>query len=1760
MPKQVLEINNFAGGLNAYKDARDIEDTEFVQNWNAVVSKAGIIKVAGMGKNYIATDYFQKLPTHFQEGFGLFQFSADYAISTVSGDFSIGITTGTRAGSNSTTAHTLEDISSTSSTDDEYNSMILFIYEGTGIGESRVITNYVGSTRVVTTEAFATTLDTTSKYIIYSWNPDSNWSGVEAVSKKDIITNGIYQNSNEAIEYISNEFTDDYFILSRATSISDEQSKNLGFIIYGKTFTLVPGTEYKLSFDCAVQYRYYNLVSKGSTDASATSYGDKVPWVQLYSTTVADTKGSIKAFSATAVSTSSNWGSNATYTGITPNNNTGRGKDATFNLVISGSTGTTATIHIVDRGEGYAVGDVITFRDPANSSKTAAFTISSVNITGLALMASSDNSDKTEWKSGIVGNGSTSKYIDDNYDNNYIANGDFTNGTTSWTSGSKVTAAEAGAGGSRYDEHDGSLLLQKSSVNGNALLNPWDNSWNEYIYQDVTLDENTTYHLNFLYDNFESNGGIAVAVYDTTNSKVLLSPLDGMRTATRPDFLSDGSPHIINYRFGSNKASGSDFSDLKDMNYTSFRVGHAPSSSTTTTCTVRIAFAALQPLRNARIGTVTLYKAHNDLVTMNYHSEKKDGNPYSNAVGGFKNYSVKFTVPENYSSVSTWQLILHAGQYSQRDNSSITQLGGIGVQNEQVVYFDNIKLVSEEGDTITALSNNTDRFSDISLHSKLSDTWMNNLIRWNGLNCQPNYQYINGMLKISDGNFTNKNVNKLLYYSGNKGTYGSGTSGWRVSDKALQEPPSLSANSANSSTILSQFTDCIPLLNNRYIQELNISLIGSVNIRLAGNTSVNDRNNNSIASAYGAGDLQGFVTRHWFSSLAQADGESIFSDTYDGNQVLIPRYYPNETAPSVSTWYADNIINNNFFTAGGEFDSDSDTFVATGGFLSSELFYPRTGIKQDNTFERTLEQFRTKEFAIPSEVLKHISDNLNLENAGNIAKIDIEFEMQYVGKSIQNAGGTGPSYTLNIEKSTANDATMDDINVNWTPHTFPVQGFSKTRNYGNGDTNVIDAEFTAANYNAPEDDGECLNVYVKSFGSGFSSVGIFKTTIADSITFDENEISQDEPIVLKLSDDIGDFSNNFVSDMLANTPHLFYSSSPSYTNLPEIYHQNIRRGAQNAAVFSRILINKLNIHYYNTEAFADEEDTLANLNPADAKVLFQWDDPKSEGSLSWGERSFTVAISSVNIFNEESSINEISDIIGGIGEPTENFPDGQPIIPLGYAPTIDVRLKESYYHNSYITKTKFYMKDENSEIYYLQFYIDHKTGKMHSTTSGIKSSSAYNSTQKCYDWNLERENFLNFNEVNSYESETFVSQEDAVDSSNLTCRYKTSVIANNRLYVGNIMQNGEIFGDRMIKSPINKYNILPKSSFIDVAINDGDEITALAYYQDKLLQYKKRKVFVINISGDFEFLEDTFENAGVLQQSCVTKTPYGIVWANKSGCYMYNGSQLVNLIDNKIPVYEVAGYTNNFWNVGERVPSIAYSEKDDVVLVKFLDSGNSVLTTPDSSVYHFPTNSWLFSQKTFNDSEKTDIGAVSNFITDENGDILFYKVATSSDSSEDESKYDGIKKYNYEPYIQYQNAQSTGTSAIKLFNFITKDFTFGNLAARKKIYKVYVTYKTTSGNDSKVLINTAINGGALTGSTPISATKSKFFGTSTACYHVSNGLLNTSGAWKTAELRFTTSSNYNNINSFQLQFSSAFIDPGFEINDISIVFKTKRIK
>ena len=62
----------------------------------------------------------------------------------------------------------------------------------------------------------------------------------------------------------------------------------------------------------------------------------------------------------------------------------------------------------------------------------------------------------------------------------------------------------------------------------------------------------------------------------------------------------------------------------------------------------------------------------------------------------------------------------------------------------------------------------------------------------------------------------------------------------------------------------------------------------------------------------------------------------------------------------------------------------------------------------------------------------------------------------------------------------------------------------------------------------------------------------------------------------------------------------------------------------------------------------------------------------------------------------------------------------------------------------------------------------------------------------------------------------------------------------------------------------------------------------------------------------------------------------------------------------------------------------------------------------------------------------------------------------------------------------------------------------------------------------------------------------------TSCF--SGGiLLETDGIWKTAELKFDTPSEVNNITSFQLTFFGA-VPYDFEINDISISYKLKGIK
>ena len=187
MAKKVLEIKDFTGGLNCYSDPRDIEPNAFAQNWNANVSQSGIIKLGGS-----LFESIRNLPhdnTNQQMGYGLFTSGTDYAISIIDGEFENGYEEGAIAGYASGTPTITLAASSTHvafgdhATDDFYNYYIITIYKtadgAAPEGQTRRITDYVGSTKVATLDsAFVSDPLTngTEYYRIYHNRYDRKWN------------------------------------------------------------------------------------------------------------------------------------------------------------------------------------------------------------------------------------------------------------------------------------------------------------------------------------------------------------------------------------------------------------------------------------------------------------------------------------------------------------------------------------------------------------------------------------------------------------------------------------------------------------------------------------------------------------------------------------------------------------------------------------------------------------------------------------------------------------------------------------------------------------------------------------------------------------------------------------------------------------------------------------------------------------------------------------------------------------------------------------------------------------------------------------------------------------------------------------------------------------------------------------------------------------------------------------------------------------------------------------------------------------------------------------------------------------------------------------------------------------------------------------------------------------------------------------------------------------------------------------------------
>ena len=455
-----------------------------------------------------------------------------------------------------------------------------------------------------------------------------------------------------------------------------------------------------------------------------------------------------------------------------------------------------------------------------------------------------------------------------------------------------------------------------------------------------------------------------------------------------------------------------------------------------------------------------------------------------------------------------------------------------------------------------------------------------------------------------------------------------------------------------------------------------------------------------------------------------------------------------------------------------------------------------------------------------------------------------------------------------------------------------------------------------------------------------------------------------------------------------------------------------------------------------------------------------------------------------------------------------------------------------------ITGSRYYYKMDGNDNLFLIGEADFvNKGFKFFPESDEFDSDITNTAESSGTWYSKAAIAKNINPIESNKIDTFKSINGFSSSvSSISAKYKTAVVHGRRVFIGNVFQNSKAFPDRILKSRINKFDVFPENEgSIDVAVNDGESVIKLEAFADRLLQFKEQSMYVINISENVEFLEDKYENKGCSFDYHVTRTDYGIAWFNIFGVYFFDGKNVLNLLekdgmrlidDTTWKAFITDGEDGSADDTDMSEAHIGYLPKERKILITN-DGGGS---TSDILIYDFVLRAWT---KTIN--KATDDSKRTNFIIDGNGDLVYYHFDTSL-------------------RIAYNSDVSTSAN----FIYETKDIDFGQPSVRKKIYKVYISYK---GNGTNVQVHYGVNG--LSPSLTFNSISSGTDGSSTGSGSSAKCIAYDAGTtdWLNAELK--PSASVNNINSFRLKISADgtnAISSDFEINDITIVYRLKNIK
>ena len=262
--------------------------------------------------------------------------------------------------------------------------------------------------------------------------------------------------------------------------------------------------------------------------------------------------------------------------------------------------------------------------------------------------------------------------------------------------------------------------------------------------------------------------------------------------------------------------------------------------------------------------------------------------------------------------------------------------------------------------------------------------------------------------------------------------------------------------------------------------------------------------------------------------------------------------------------------------------------------------------------------------------------------------------------------------------------------------------------------------------------------------------------------------------------------------------------------------------------------------------------------------------------------------------------------------------------------------------------------------------------------------------------------------------------------------FKAATVCARRAWIANVKKNGNVFDDRIYYTPVNRFATFPDSYYLDIGISDGDSFTALHSLGNRLLAFKHRKLYIINISSSSDagwYLEAEYDGMGCRQQESISKTPFGVCWVNDDGVYIFDGQSMPKELTLKLD--------DKTWrtNQSTKNPAIGYNNKHKQLCVV-----QDAAADTDVFVFDFSTQSWSL-------TKSIGSAGISNFL--ESFDGLYYL------------EYGGSNVKTVKLL-----SGDTGTKQITL---ITKDIDFGNPGLIKKIKKVYVSVKDDGSGNSLTL-------------------------------------------------------------------------------------------